>query len=101
MSSGMPLRSITPLGELVVARGVLAEALGKAGQLVDRRHLGAGVPDDDVHEPKVVDVLVRQHHQLDVVDRPPVPGELVLELVERAPELGPESTSVSGSSSIR
>ena len=41
--------------------------------------------DDDVHEPEVVDVLVRQHDQLDVVDRVAVLGELVLELVERAP----------------
>jgi hypothetical protein len=75
-------------GELVVARGVLAEVLGETGQLVDRRHLRPGMPDDDVHQSQVVDVLVRQDHELDVVDRPSVPGELVLELVERAPGVG-------------
>ena len=80
----MPLRSITPRRELVVAGGVLAEVLGEVGELVDRRDLGAGVAGDDVDEPEVVDVLVGEHDQLDVVDRVAVLGELVLELVQRA-----------------
>ena len=45
--------------------------------------------DDDVDQPEVVDVLVGEHHQLDVLDRVAVLGELVLQLVERAPGVGP------------
>ena len=70
--------------ELVVARGVLAVVLGEVGELVDRGDLGARVRDDDVDEPEVVDVLVGEDHELDVLERAPPLGELVLELVEGA-----------------
>ena len=83
-SSGDAVAQHHAARELVVAGGVLGEVLGEAGELVDRRDLGAGVADDDVHQAEVVDVLVGEHHQLDVVDRVPVLGELVLELVQRA-----------------
>ena len=84
MSSGMPLRSITPLANSSSRAASSREVLGEAGPACrsppPRR---PEWPDDDVDQAEVVDVLVREHDQLDVVDRAAVLGELVLELVER------------------
>ena len=81
----MPLRSITRGRELVVAGRGLGEVLDEARELVDRRHLGAGMARDDVDQAEMVHVLVCEDDQLDVVDRVAVLGELVMQLVERPP----------------
>ena len=70
-------------GELVVQFRVLGEVGEPPHRGVERRHLGARVLDDDLDQPEVVDVLVSEDHQLEIVDRTAVVGELVLELVER------------------
>ena len=75
--------------ELVVPGGGGGEILDEAAKRVDRRDLRAGVARDDVDEPEVVHVLVGEDDQLDVVDRIAVLGELMVELVERAPGVRP------------
>ena len=56
--------------------------------LFDRRDVRSGMRRDDVDEPQVVDVLMRQQDQLDVLDRVPVLAQLPLELVECATGVG-------------
>ena len=89
------------LGEAVVELGRLAEARQVGRELIERRHLRARAPREDRREAEVVDVLVGDDQQLEVLDRVPARGKRLFELVQRLAELGPESISVSGSSSIR
>ena len=65
----------------IVAEHSGAEVAARGGA-AERRDVGAGVLDEDLDQPQVVDVLVGDDHQLQVVDRAAVLGELVLELVE-------------------
>ncbi len=75
--------------ELVLALGFLAEAGQPPGGEAERRHLGAGVLDDDLDQAEVVDVLVGDDDQLEVVDRVAAGAELALQLVERLAGVGP------------
>jgi hypothetical protein len=68
---------------------------------VQRAHLGAGAPGDDVDEPEVVDVLVGDDDPLEVLDPPAVLAEGLLERVERLAGVRPAVDGVSGSSSTR
>ena len=98
----MPWRSMIWPDELVVGRRALRVVRDERHGRVDRRHLGARVRRDDLDQPDVVDVLVRDDHELDVLDRLAVRGERVLRARRaRGRSSGPASTSVSGSSSIR
>ncbi len=58
-------------GLLVVALGVRAEVLDERREQVEGRHLRARALGDDVDEPEVVDVLVRDDQELEVLDRMP------------------------------
>ena len=87
--------------EVVLALGVLVEVGERSAGDADRRHLGAGVLDDDLDQAEVVDVLVGDDDQLDVVDRVAALAELRCSSSSALPEFGPVSTRVSGSSSIR
>ena len=98
----MPLRSITLDRELVLELGVLVEGGEPLGGDADRRHLGAGVLDQDLDQAEVVDVLVGDDDQLEVVDRVAALARArAVSSSSALPEFGPVSTSVSGSSSIR
>ena len=70
-------------------------------QQVQPGHLGAGAARQDPHQPEVVHVLVGEHDEPEVLDAAAVRVETPLELVERRARVGPESSSVSGSSSMR
>ena len=101
-SSGMPLRSISSTANCVLGLGVLVEVGEPLGGDAERRHLGAGVLDDDLDQAEVVDVLVGDDDQLEVLDRVAARGRAAaLSSSSALPELGPVSTRVSGSSSIR
>ena len=75
--------------EAVLGLGVLVEVGEALGGDADRGDLGAGVLDDDLDQPEVVDVLVGDDHQLQVVDRVAALAELALQLVERLARVGP------------
>ena len=70
--------------EAVLALGVLVEVGEPLGGDADRRHLGAGVLDDDLDQAEVVDVLVGEDDQLEVVDRVAALAELA-SAARRAP----------------
>ena len=74
--------------EAVLALGVLVEVGEPLGGDAERRHLGAGVLDDDLDQAEVVDVLVGEDDQLEVVDRVAALGELASQLVERLARVG-------------
>ena len=89
------------LGEAVVGVHVLAVGRQPRRERVERADLGAGAVGEDLRQPDVVDVLVGDDDPLEVLDRAPVRGQARLQRVSDVPEFGPESTSVSGSSSTR
>ena len=97
----MPLRSISSTAKRSSRLGVLVEVGEPLGGDADRRHLGAGVLDDDLDQAEVVDVLVGDDDQLEVVDRVAALASWLCSSSSALPELGPVSTRVSGSSSIR
>ena len=74
--------------EAVLRLGVVVEVGEPLGGDPERRHLGAGVLDDDLDQAEVVDVLVGDDHQLEVVDRVAAGGELAAELVQRFARVG-------------
>ena len=78
-----PVAQHQRLGELVVALGVGREVLDHGGEQVERADLGVRAPGEDVDQPEVVDVLVRDDDPLEVLDAVPVLGQRALELVER------------------
>ncbi len=65
---------------------------------VERRHLGARAPGEDRGQAEVVHVLVGDDQQLDVLDRVPVGGERLLELVQRLGRVRARSRSASAAS---
>ena len=79
----MPWRSISALGELVVALGLRGEVLDHGREQVQRADLGARAAREDVDEPEVVDVLVGDDDAPEVLDAVAVRGQRALELVER------------------
>ena len=88
-------------GEVVVlALGVLAVVLEVRREAVQRGDLRPRSAGDDVDQPGVIDVLMGDDQQLEALIAWPAPGWRSSS--SRAlPEFGPESISVSGSSSIR
>jgi hypothetical protein len=71
------------LGEAVFEVGLLAVAREERRERVERRDLRAGAAREDRGQAEVVHVLVGDHEQLDVLDRVPVRGQRLLELVQR------------------
>jgi hypothetical protein len=71
--------------ELVVERRALRVVRDERHRRVDRRDLRPRAPGDDVHEADVVDVLMRDDHELQVLDRAAVCRQGALELVQGAP----------------
>ena len=90
-------------GELVVRLGALAVARRERSTAASIAATSAPERDgDDLDEAEVVDVLVGEDHELEVIDRVPEVGSSWCSSSSSAlPELGPVSTRVSGSSSIR
>ena len=74
--------------ELVLELGVLVEVGEPLGGDPERRHLGAGVLDQDLDQAEVVDVLVGDDDQLEVVDRVAALVQLRAQLVERLAGVG-------------
>ena len=72
-----------PLGELVVALGLLGEVLEHRREQIERADLGARAPSEDVDQAEVVDVLVGDDDAPQVLDAVAVHGQGALELVER------------------
>ncbi len=70
-------------GEPVVELDVVSEVLHEWDHDVDRRDLGARPCGDDLDQAQVVDVLVRQNHEVEVLERVPERRELALQLVQR------------------
>ena len=89
-SRGMPWRSISALGQLVVALGVGGEVLDHRREQVERADLGVRAPGEDVDQPEVVDVLVGDDDPLEVLDPVAVAGERPLELVECLARVRPD-----------
>ena len=101
-SSGMPLRSISSTAKRSSASASSSKLASRSVAAPERRHLGAGVLDDDLDQAEVVDVLVGDDDQLEVVDRvAALRPAATVSSSSALPELGPVSTRVSGSSSIR
>jgi hypothetical protein len=80
---------------------VLAVGRQPRRQRVERADLGAGAVGEDLRQPDVVDVLVGDDDPLEVLDAAAVPARPASRRVSDVPEFGPQSTSVSGSSSTR
>jgi hypothetical protein len=70
------------LRERVVELVGLGVVLEDGGEQVERRHLRARAPGEDVHQPGVVDVLMGDDDELEVLDLVPVRAQRLLELVE-------------------
>ena len=90
------------LGEVVVELGLLAEVGQVAvASALERRDLGAGAPGEDRGEAEVVDVLVGDRPAARCPRSRGRARERRSSSSSALAELGPESISVSGSSSIR
>ncbi len=75
--------------ELVVGAGAGAEVLQVGAQDVERRHLGARAPGDDLQQAEVVHVLMGDDDQPEILDAVPELGQCLLELVQGFPAVGP------------